>query len=235
MNDLDEYVDGFNSSLQTELGDILTALQLHDSITGQNHSDIITMLDDLLSGSIGTEGIADLKTMLTNLAQNLSSTNQSIASDISSVVGDIDEFERITSQKLNEINQTLAELIKLDSILTELAQLDSALQDAEENLEEEINEIPTEKAEEDESIGFIEILLMIAIVLLLVNLIVGLMGMKRKREEPPDQIPMQLGAPQQPQPYQQPPQMETPPDTTTNEEMIPENKEQEFPPPQTTE
>jgi hypothetical protein len=231
MSELDEYVDGFNNSLQNDLGNILSELQFHDSKTGQNHSDIIDMLNDLLSGGIGAEGIADLKTMLTNLAGNLSATNQSIADDILGVVGDIDEFERETNEKLDEINETLADLTKLDNILTELGLLDSALKDAEENLEQEINEIPTDKAEDEERIGFTELLIIIVIVLLIVNLLVGLMGMKRKGEGSNDQNPIQLGATQYPQIYQQPLQQNLPPKPSSEEEAPLEERENKSPPP----
>jgi hypothetical protein len=183
LNDLDAYIQGFNDSLKSDIGGILSELQSHDDITGQNHTDIKDKLDQLLSGGIGAEGIEELKTMLINLAGNLSEHNQSIANDIMNVVNEIEDFETQTSQKLDDVDNTLDDLAKLDSILTDLGALDQNLQDAQAS----INEIPTEK-EEEEGFGIAEGLLIVVIVLLIINLLLTLMG-RKGRESGVEVIP----------------------------------------------
>jgi flagellar biosynthesis/type III secretory pathway M-ring protein FliF/YscJ len=66
-------------------------------------------------------------------------------------------------------------LAKLDSILTDIGELDQGLQDAQAS----IDDIPTEKKEE-EGFGIAEGLLLVVIVLLIINLLVTLMGRKRR-------------------------------------------------------
>ncbi len=173
LSDLEDYVNGFNDTLQGDLGDISSAIQLHDESTGEDHSDIISQLDDLLAGGIGAEGIADLKTMLVNLAANLSDHSQSIADDILEVVNIIETFEEETDQRLEGINSTLDDLAKLQTILDDLNDLDSDLQSAQTS----IDEIPKEK-EEGEEFGITHSLLIVVIVLLIINLLVTLMGRK---------------------------------------------------------
>ncbi|UCG70747.1 MAG: hypothetical protein JSV09_07020 [Thermoplasmata archaeon] len=171
LDDLGEYMAGFNYSLKSDLGGIIADIQAHDSDTGQNHSDINDKLNQLLMGGIGAEGIAELKIMLTNLAQNLSEHNQSIANDIIEVVYDIEDFETQTGQKLDNINSTLDDLAKLDSILADLDDLDQDLQAAQAS----IDDIPKEK-EEDFPIA--EGLLFVVIALLILNLLAPLIGRK---------------------------------------------------------
>lgn len=183
LSDLDAYIQGFNDSIKSDIGGILSDLQSHDDITGQNHSDIKDKLDQLLSGGIGAEGIEELKTMLTNLAANVSTYNESIAQDIEGVVDEIDDFKTGTNQRLTTINSTLDDLAKLDSILTDLGELDQDLQAAQTS----INEIPTEK-EEEEGFGIAEGLLIIVIVLLIINLLFTLMG-RKGRESGMEVIP----------------------------------------------
>ncbi len=183
LSDLDTYIQGFNDSIKSDIGGILSDLQSHDDITGQNHSDIKDKLDQLLSGGIGAEGFEELKNMLINLAANVSTYNESIAQDIEGVVDEIDNFETGTTQRLAAINSTLDDLAKLDSILTDLSELNQDLQAAQAS----INEIPTEK-EEEEGFGIAEGLLIVVIVLLIINLLFTLMG-RKGRESGAEVIP----------------------------------------------
>jgi hypothetical protein len=177
LSNLEDYVNGFNDTLQSDLGDISSAIQMHDQSTGEDHSDIISQLDDLLAGGIGAEGIADLKTMLVNLAANLSDHNQSIADEIIETVNKIETFEEDTDQRLEVINNTLDDLDKLQTILEDLKDLDSDLKSAQAS----IDEIPKEKEEEGKEFGMTESLLIIIIVLLIINLLVTLMGRKGQK------------------------------------------------------
>ncbi|UCE38150.1 MAG: hypothetical protein JSW00_02625 [Thermoplasmata archaeon] len=176
---LDTYIAGFNISLQTELGDILSELQQHDQDTGQDHSEIITKLDDILSGGVGADNLNELKSILTNLSNNVSVHDQSIADDIDEVIGDIEEFELNTSQKMESIDSTLDDLAKLEDILSDLNALNRSLAAAHDQLQESVDEIPAEKGEKEE-IGMTEILLIVVIVLLIVNLLVTMMRGKKE-------------------------------------------------------
>ncbi len=184
LSDLNASMNTFYNDLNNGISDISLALQSHDTNTGDNHSDIIGKLNDLLAGGIGAEGIEELKTMLINLAGNLSEHNQSIADDIMDVVADIEDFETQTSQKLDDIDNTLDDLAKLDSILTNLDELDQNLQAAQSS----IDEIPTEK-EEEEGFGIVEGLLFVVIVLLVINILVTLTSGRRRNVGGEEAIP----------------------------------------------
>jgi parallel beta-helix repeat protein len=168
LSDLDDYVEGFNESLADDIADISSALQLHDKSTGENNSEIKDTLDDLLSGGIGTEALDDLKGMLTDLAGNVSSYNQSIADDILDVVGDIDDFETQMNQKINAINTTLGDI--------------GSTQD---ELQTSVDDIPTDKQEE--GIGLTDGLLIVVIILLVIILLVTLMG-RREPKQPAEKV-----------------------------------------------
>jgi parallel beta-helix repeat protein len=181
LGDLEKYMAGFNDSLKSDLDNISTRLQIHDQSTGQNHTITQGILDDL-SEDIETLNLDELKAILTDLAEDISATNQSLADDILKVVGNIGSFESNASQELEGITATLADLDKLNSIITDLEQLDQNLDDAEANLEQEINEIPTDK-EEKEEFGVTEILLIIVLILLVIILLMMLMGRKGKASD----------------------------------------------------
>jgi hypothetical protein len=109
---LDQSITNFYNNLEDDIGDVSSDLQLHDQTTGQNHSDIIGLLGELLDGQIEKEQIDDLKTRLINLANDLSGHNQTIADDIMDVVNDIDAFEDNINQQLLDINNTLDQLAR---------------------------------------------------------------------------------------------------------------------------
>jgi hypothetical protein len=180
LNDLENYIIGFNNSLQYDVGNILSDLQTHDIDSGQDHSDIITKLDNLLAGGIGAGGIDEIKAMLLNLAENLSVHNQSIAEDVIEVVNDIGDFEDGSSGRLEEINGTLDDLTKLQDILDDIDVLKQDLQTAEDQIQNSIDEIPKEKEEGEDGFGITEGLLIIVLVLLLINILITLMGRKGK-------------------------------------------------------
>jgi beta propeller repeat protein len=186
LTDLDTYVAGFNDSLQSDLIGISSALQQHDKNTGQNHSDIHNILDSLLSGNAKDLDLKELKNTLSNLVTNISLYNESIAQNIEKAVENIANFEDETGQKLNVINNTLDDLAKLDSILTDLEDLNSTLKTAEDEIEASLDEIPTDKKEEEEAFGIMQILLVIIMALLLVVILLLVMG---NREKSKDVIP----------------------------------------------
>lgn len=174
LNDLDAYVAGFNDTLRSDISGISSTLLLHDENTGENHTEIQNMLDNLLD-DVGAIELEELKIMLTNLAENVSLYNESIAQDIEDVVDDIGYFEDEAGQRLNAINDTLDDLAKLDTLLTDLGDLDTDLQTAEDEIQASIDEIPDDKKEEEE-FGMAEGLLIVVLVLLIINLLVMLMG-----------------------------------------------------------
>jgi parallel beta-helix repeat protein len=170
----------FNNNLVSDLAGILSSIQLHDSEVGDNHSAIVDGLDILLSGGVGEVDLSELKSMLLDLASNLSSANGSIAADIQGVADDITSFQDLMTQDLDEIDSALQDLDDLQAILTKLNALDSNLTAGNNQLEDKIDEIPKEKKEEEGGFGITEGLLIVVIVLLIIILLVTLMGKKGK-------------------------------------------------------
>jgi hypothetical protein len=212
------------SHLEDDIGDVLSDLQLHDQNTGQNHTEIIGLLWDLLDGQIEKEQIDDLKTRLINLANDLSGHNQTIADDIMGVVSDIDAFEDNINQQLLDINTTLDQLVKLQEILGDLEELDQSLEQAEENIQDSVDDRST-RDEDEEHFFMIELFLIILFILLIINLIATIMMRKRRKEESPTITP-KSSIEEKPQEVSAPPQsMEqeelAAPEPTTSEEKPP--------------
>ncbi|UCF08689.1 MAG: hypothetical protein JSW28_03090, partial [Thermoplasmata archaeon] len=182
LNDLDASVTSFFSNLNIDISDIQSNIIRHDEKTGENHSHIIGLLDDLLSGQIEKEKIEEIRTFLINLAGNLSEHNQSIADDIMDVVKEIDEFENETNRQLENINTTLENLAKLKEILDDLEALDQSLIQAEEEIQDSIEDRST-RAEDDEHMIIMELLLIIVIIFLVINtILIYLQGRERRSD-----------------------------------------------------
>jgi hypothetical protein len=164
----------FYNDLDTDLGTIILDLQEHDIETGDNHTIIIDMLTTLSDG-IGEMDLDELRTILADLAGNLTDQNESIASALAEVAGDIETFETQTTQRLTDISSTLEALALWNDVLDEFDDLDAALSQGNQELQDSINEIPTEKAEEEAAFGVAEILLIVVIVLLIIILLLMLM------------------------------------------------------------
>ena len=178
MDYLDTLVTGFHYDLASDIGDISSDLLLHDQNTGQDHSDIIGLLNAVLDGQIEKERIAELRTMLIDLAGNLSEHDQAIADDIMDVVSDIDEFETETDRQLTLINTTLEDLEKLEEILGDLEALDQSLEQAEDEIQDSIDERSTKK-EDEERFVMIELFLIILLILLVINMILTALTRKK--------------------------------------------------------
>ena len=89
---------------------------------------------------------------------------------------------------MDDINNTLGALAHLQNILAELDALEISLSEAEQQLQESIDEIPTDKEEKEDQIGLVEILLLVILILLIINILVSIMGgKKRKSDEQPVQ------------------------------------------------
>lgn len=201
LNALDTAIANFYDNLTDDIGNIEDDLQDHDDLTGQNHSHQIDLLNQLLDGQIEKEKIVELRTFLIELAHDLSEHNQSIANDIMGVVNDIDEFEVETGAQLEKINKTLEDLAKLKEILDDLKALDQSLDQAEEDIQDSIDERST-KDEDEDRFFVIELFLIILFILIIVNMILTvLMGKRKKEEGPPAVYQPPLGErPQQPIP-----------------------------------
>jgi hypothetical protein len=171
---LDASMTNFYNSLTSDLSSVLLNLQAHDDATGENHTDIKNDLSNLLAGGMGTTDLQNLKAMLTNLAANLSSVDQSISNDILGVVNDIDTFQTDAGQRLDGINATLGDLAKLDTILTNLNALDQSLAQAEGDLAGTIEDTAGQDTEKiDMIMTLLAVLLVLVIVSIMMNLMMG--------------------------------------------------------------
>jgi parallel beta-helix repeat protein len=177
MDELNNTMTLFNNDLVTDISSVLSSVQDHDIATGENHSDIVGKLDDLLSGGVGEVDLSELKDMITNLASNLSSSNQSISSDLLGVADDITSFQDQITQDLAEIETALQDIEDVQAVLDKLDDLETNLTQANDQLEDKIEDIPAAK-EEEGGFGLTEILLLVVIVLLIIVLLVTLMGRK---------------------------------------------------------
>jgi hypothetical protein len=169
----------------TATTNLATNLRSHDDATGQDHSDIIDLINDLLAGQIESERIDELRNKLVDLAGNLSSHNQSISDDIWGVVNDIDNFEVETERRLDDINNTLNDLSKLNDIITALGALNDLLATMEDDLLESIED-KTKEEEIEERVKFLELLLLLVLILIVVNIILTFIIGTRKNSDKQD-------------------------------------------------
>jgi parallel beta-helix repeat protein len=183
MDDLNNTMKTFNDGLVVDLGSILSSVQDHDLATGENHTDIVGKLDNLLSGGVGEVDLSELRNMITDLASNLSSSNQSLSGDLLGVADDITSFQDQVAQDLADIDSAIQDIEDVQEVIDKLEDLEANLTLANDQLEEKIDDIPTEKEEEEGGFGMTEILLLVVIVLLIIILLVTLMGRKGKSEE----------------------------------------------------
>lgn len=162
LTDLECHILNYNDSIRISLEDILSELEFHDERTGQNHTEIKNIINDMVVGGIGSTDLEEMKTILFDLAEDIHGNNQSIANDISSVALNIESFEDETSRKLEDINTTLQDLAKLDTIIADLNAMDQSLESVE-------NEAKNSK----EMQGFNYIVIIIFLTLMLIILLMG--------------------------------------------------------------
>jgi hypothetical protein len=171
---LDASVTNFFGDLQMDIAEVLAALQSHDQATGQNHSDIIDALNDLLMGGVSATDIENLKTMLTNLATNVSGWDQSLFNNLMQIVGEIDSFRTNMTMRLDGMNRTLDDISKLDTIIADLNALDQSLAQAENDLTSTIEDTAGQDSDKiDMNTMLLAVLLILMIISLLMNLVMG--------------------------------------------------------------
>jgi hypothetical protein len=178
LGDLDATIITFYGNLDSDIYNISSDLQTHDTSSGQDHSDIIAILNDISGGS-GEIDLEELKTMLTDLAQNVSAYNKSLSGDIEDAIGNIEQFETQTSNQMAAINSTLDDIEKAEVILDNLQALNNTLGTQNQQLQDSIGEIPTEKAEEEKT-GMTDTLLLLILILLIIILLMMILGNRRK-------------------------------------------------------
>jgi hypothetical protein len=202
-----DMMTNFHNSLMINVGYIQSDLQTHDLSSGQNHSDIIALLDDVLEGQIEREKITELRTMLIDLADNISVHNQSMADDIMEVVEDIDEFEVENHAQLDRINKTLEDLSMLEQILGDLQALNQSLDQAEEDIQDSIDDRST-KEEDEDRFFVLEMLLIIVFILLIIIILLTIFTRKQRMAENPSKTHLPYFDEQPKEPIPPPPPTE---------------------------
>ncbi len=165
--------------------------------------DNLSTLQDLIN-NIGAMDISDILGALYEMEGNLTAIDLSLVQDIEDVEDAVEGFVMDIQGDMDAINATLDELQKLQDILDDLAALDTALEQGNDELKAEIDEIPTEKKEEEEGFGMVEVLLIVIFVLLLVNLLVGLMGRKGEKEGGMEALPEKRAKPESKETWEEP-------------------------------
>jgi hypothetical protein len=192
---LNASMTSFFVSLQNSVSVVLAALQAHDASSGENHTAIRNVLDQLLAGAIDAGKLDAIENTLLNLSADISATNQTLASLILNVVNDIDAFHYDMIQRLTFINNTLLNLAKLDQILSQLSALDQSLNQAQIEINSNVQDAANAQSSK---IDTNTMMLYVLMVLVILSMVVNLIG-KRKhgkskeaveeenREEKPDQ------------------------------------------------
>ena len=147
-----------NSSLYTELSQLINSASYNDTALR-----------------------AWIDTTVASVEMSIEDANTTLHQQLASISGD-----HVTSPaKLDAINQTLAQLSKLDDILADLTALDQALEDAETELTAEL-----QAEEPEEGMNINTILLALVLVLLILNLLMNMRGDKGEAS-PKDNTPEQ--------------------------------------------
>jgi len=168
------------SEILGQMQDLDADIVSHDDDVKQN----LTTLQDLIN-NIGAMDLSDIMMALADLEGNLSAYDTVLASDIAYVQDSVVNFQTDIEGRLEEINDTLDEIAKLEDIMVELEALETNILAGQQQLDDEINEIPTEKEEKEEGFGLAVGLLIVVILLLLVNLLLTFTGKGKNKEEEP--------------------------------------------------
>ena len=156
-------------------------------------NDIEITMDDLLLNlsSVNATLSDEIQDLLVSITDDVIGMNASLSDELTSLLNDMTTdskalrtwFELVLTEmdaNLTATNNSLAYLAKWEDVLTELDALDQALQDGNAQLQDSIDEVSVDKAEE-EGIGLVEILLVVVLAVLFIDLVATLMGRRGGR------------------------------------------------------
>ncbi|UCE39492.1 MAG: fibronectin type III domain-containing protein [Thermoplasmata archaeon] len=165
------YIEGMNDSLSSEIQDILNSITDDVIELNSSLSDELTMLLDSLKND------NDALRAWLELVTNELNSQLTAASDI--LYNQSNELDD-SDNNIEIINNTLANLTKLDNILSQLLDLDSALKDVNDDLKTKAEDKSKEEEIEDR-IRLLEFFIFIVLLLLIVNLVVTSISLLRKK------------------------------------------------------
>ncbi len=126
-----------------------------------------------LSGS----SLEELSALLTDLAGDVADYDEATASTIGEILQRILAFQAETASDMEDIDMTLEELAKLDTILADLDELASSLGETEQDLDSSVKEVSDEQLSASSTNM---ILLIVVIVLTLIVIVLVFRMQKRK-------------------------------------------------------
>ncbi len=176
--DLENMVDGFYSDLNNSLAGLRELLVSHD----ENMTADLVLLDDTIR-DLNSLTLAELTQRLNWISANLSSHDIGALLYLQALNQDIMDFQDNINATLADIDDTLAELAKLDEIRADLFTLAQSLDEAEASV---MDKVGAESSEQQGNQNIIMLLLIIVIILLLVNTVISMRkgGSDKEKPEP---------------------------------------------------
>jgi hypothetical protein len=163
------------SDIMNQMQDLDADIVSHDNEVNGN----LSTIEDLI-GSIGAMDVSDIMIALADLEGNLTQIDNDMAQDVADIGQDVENFQTDTEDRLDKINTTLLELEKLDDIVADLEALETNVAEGHQQLEEDINEILTEKEEGTGSELTLMLVLMFIIMIVIMIMVLFMKGMGGK-------------------------------------------------------
>ncbi len=176
--ELENAMDGFYNDLNNSLADLKGMLMSHD----ENMTDELALLDDTIR-DLNSLTLAELTQRLNWISTNLSSHDIGTLLYLQALNQDIMDFQDNINGTLADIDDTLADLAKLDEIRADLFTLAENLEAAEASV---IDKVGAESSEQQGNQNTIMLLLIIVIILLIINTVISMRkgGKDKDKSEP---------------------------------------------------
>ena len=174
IGDLSDDLDDYYTTLDSDLMEAMRLIMTSEANLTEGMAEDVEELSQLMQ-DLSAETLDDLSAKLRDIAGNLSELDEETAASLTALAEDIDDFSTTTKSDTDEIDSTLEDLAKLDSIISDVEQVGSDLSTAREEIEDEV------QTTHDEQMGRSTVnMALIAVVFILVIIVLLLMFQNRR-------------------------------------------------------
>jgi hypothetical protein len=168
VGDVDERIAGYYQDLDQSLGEVRLALaRLDSNLTSGNEdiqADIATLSE--MTANLQEHNLAEVSALLAAIAGDIEELDGAMAAWLGGISENISAFEAGTDADLEDINQTLVDLRKLDFILDELEALDGSLDEAQVQLDRSVRETSDEELSQGNLVVGLTVLVLVLVVII---------------------------------------------------------------------
>jgi hypothetical protein len=184
LTNLDESSATFYGSLSGDLAEVMVEMMLMETNLTEEGNATQADIEALsqLVDTLNNQSLSELRERLTELGVNLSDVDEGLSDKLLGIASDISDFENMTSEETDEIDQTLLDLEKLQEILADMEALDQDLAQAQTQIEGTVQDTGDEQISKSNTNMA---LIALVFVLVLIVLLLTFMMFKRPVAAPP--------------------------------------------------